>query len=59
MSDKGEKAEALARIMRPDAWAEYDAENGSPSNAAGWACIETLEYAARLIKAGIEPPQAM
>jgi hypothetical protein len=41
----------LARAMVPDAWKEYDEGNGVCTNMAGWACIESIKYAQKLIRA--------
>ncbi len=39
----------LARLMEPEAWAEYDAGNGVCSNGAGWKVMASLEAANRII----------
>ncbi len=41
-----------ARVLDPEAWAEYVRSNGKVANMVGWRCLETLEYAKRLLKAG-------
>lgn len=41
----------LARAMDPEAWAEYDAGQGTCNNQAGWKCLDTIRYAQRLIRA--------
>lgn len=47
--DRMELGDQLARAMEPDAWAEYDEGNGICSNAAGWACLESIGHATRVL----------
>jgi hypothetical protein len=41
-----------ARILDPTSWAEYARNKGRVTNATGWRCLETLEMAKNLLKAG-------
>lgn len=41
----------IARAIEPNAWAEYDAGNGTCSNMAGWACMDSIKQAQRLMRA--------
>jgi hypothetical protein len=43
--------DAIARAIAPLEWAEYDEGNGTCSNMAGWACIESIKAAARVMTA--------
>jgi len=41
----------IARAMEPEAWAEYDAGDGTCANEDGWKCIDSIKAAQRLIRA--------
>ncbi len=42
----------IAKTLEPEAWAEYVQENGSVANMTGWACLDSIRYAKRLLAAG-------
>lgn len=46
----------LARLIAPEAWAEYDAGRGRCSNMAGWACLDSLRAAQRIVAAEDKAP---
>jgi hypothetical protein len=55
--------DAMAEAMCPEAWAEFHEGNGVCTNAAGWNCIQSTEWASRayrrLFELGFvpEPPE--
>jgi hypothetical protein len=48
--DKSELGDKIAREIAPDAWKEFDQGKGVCSNSAGFACIESIKAAGRVIK---------